>query len=98
MVGSRPRGYCWPPLYGPLLVLVAAPVAAVGVGDGAVGRNAVYGVLLDAALQVLGVDRLVLAQPEAGHHLPRGLGDALQVVGGAGGDLVEDHPLCGPAT
>src|SRR5215208_7373733 len=66
MVGSRPLGCplgCrWPPLCGPLLVLVAAPVAAVGVWDCAVGRDAVHGVLLDQTLQVLGVDGLVLDQ------------------------------------
>src|SRR5215210_1083186 len=35
----------------------------------------------------------LLAHPEACDHLASGLGHPLQVVGGACGDLIEDHPL-----
>ena len=39
----------------------------------------------------------LLAHPEAHHHLLGGRGDLLDVVGGAGGDLVEDELLGGAA-
>ena len=66
-------------------------VGVVGLGGELAAEERLAAVVAeDARAEALG-------HPEAHHHLLRGLGHLLEVVGGAGGDLAEDDLLGGAA-